>query len=396
MAARNANFSDEPSFSSDQHRNRRSKETPRSIEFRRKKNKETMQNIKNELDIKLFKTLGGIEQFSKTINFSAQSRSVQVPITTRGIGLLTNQTIIRTSQVLPAVTPPIPALYRTALAQCEAKISIANASQNQLSVRETAPPTRLPIELQNAIVARPRQLSSVAAVINQIGNVTVNETCFSPRLTTKTHFNLTLSNLRAYVESMSVLNTPLVERQRGYQLNSIPSAVWDCDLALDPDGHPIPGQPNPLTLRIMNPDYVIQAGYAMADLIQDFRDVDVYFERLGRKMMRSIDNVEFVDSGYPSQLVSTIARRQNAISLSSRYDNNGTVVLRSAEGDADEWYNQRCLATQDNLMGIIGLIGEVDLEMPGQLMAAQDSFRTPYGAVQAFDQSWLTTVESML
>lgn len=396
MAARNAKMSDEPSSSSEQHQFRKSKETPRSTEYRRKKNTQTMQNIQNELDIKLFKNLGGIDQFSKTINFSAQSRSVHVPISTRGVGLLVNQTILRTSQVLPAVTPPIPALYRTALAQCEAKISIANTAQNKLAVREAAPPTRLAIELQNTIVARPRQLSSVAAVINQIGNVTVNETSFSPRLTTKQHFNLTLSNLRAYVERMSVMNTPLVERQRGYQLNSIPSAVWDFDPLLDDQGNQVPGQLDPLTLRIINPNQIIHANYDMADLVQDFREVDVYFERLGRKMMRSIDNVEFVDSGYPSQLVSTVARRQGAISLQSQFDNNGALVLRSAGGDADEWYTQRCLANQDNLMGIIGLMGEVELELPAQIMAAQDSFRSPYGAVQAFDQSWLTTVESML
>lgn len=344
-----------------------------------------MSNIKKELDIKLFKNLGGIDQFSKSINFTSQNRSVHVPVSTRGIGLLVNQTILRTSQVLPSVEPPIPALYRTSLAQFEAKLTVANASQHQMAYREANVPTRLATDLLNAIVSRPRQLSSVAAVINQVGNVTVNETTFYPRMSTEPHFNNILSTLRNYVVRMSDLATPLVERQTGFTYNSIPGAIWD----YDPDQLD-PNVPDPATLSLRNPDAVIPNGYDIMNLLDDFRQIDVYFERLGRKMIKSIDDVEFSDRGGASQLVSTVIRTMHPVRL------RGHGESAPAEGDADEWYTQRCLTTQDCLMGIIGLLGEVRVEVPAGFIPPYASFRTPYGAAQAFDQSWMTTVESML
>lgn len=392
------------------------RESRRSQDHRRFIGKAVTAERKKELDVKLFADHGGLEGFSNTLKLTPQNRSIILPVSTRGIGFVLNETCLQIALVQPTLQIPIPELYRTALAIAEAKISLSNDEQTEFSLAEPIPRTRMPVDMLNVVKSFPRHLNTITSIINTFGNVTVTENTFSPRFGENRFTSLRLSNLRQYVEAMSDPATPLHDRQVAAALNSIPSAVFEIasvpavvlvngvhvpayvrgDQAYPVDNHNPQGLiEDPATLRLVNPDYIIVEDYNITDLVRDFNVVKAFLARLEKKGAKYIGTVQFVPTGLASILVSSTMPQLHNMHLAS-CRRNEQVEYRHIIGDHSEWYSIRSLPTSTFLMGIIAVSGEVHHTQPANVIAPQQCVRSQYTGTQVMDLSWSQTIASML
>lgn len=361
----------------------RNKETERSMNFRRRQGQKFMQQHAKFLDDELFADFKDTDDYCNTISFKTQPRSVEVPIAVRGVGIMVNESILTVKTIVPNVDPPVPALYRTALAHVEQALVQANSTQPEPSMELTMPKIRLPVDDQAAINSNPRHFTAVVASVNQIGNFNLNDTQFYPRLTTSSHRNVVLSNLRDYVERMANLETPDAERAEGYALNSIPTAVWQYNL--DPNG-----EVNVQTLRIANADQIIPNNYDLGQLLNDFAQVNSYFERICRKVKRFVSTIKRPQQGNQSQLVSTRTCRgsQSTIRLNSQLV-NGLITLNHFEGRADEWHVPRHIPQSSCVLGALSLFGESDDQ-------DNETIRSTKISTIVFDHNWHNIITAVL
>lgn len=260
-----------------------------------------------------------------------------LPISTRGIGFaisITNKLLVQSFPKIPA--PNVHCLYRISLMQLHLKMYLA--SHQQIIKRNShAHRPNVTSDAKNSLMSHPANLSILCSVINQIGNIVNDGNEYYPTFldcTSPAHIHI--ENLRDYVVRMSDPATARQIRNRGYNFNPIPGAMWN-NL-----------QPNGEDWILINPDDIMPPNYGKHQIDCDLIEISGILTSFSRKMPKLAGMINFNGKGHPGQLVSS--------RLAEMSINNDQKLL----GDIREFHSREKLELKVFASGILGMFGEVD------------------------------------
>lgn len=242
--------------------------------------------------------------------------AIEIPVTTRGVGFLTNECYSRAIQHVPRSADVCDkfALYRVSLAQHQLQLDrsqqhhlLPDPSFHEVPIQDVSLEPSLAQEIQGMDT----NFGLVADLINATGPVDINQRQYVP-FVPKTEVNteqtialastptkrrkasgtrlvpdpyaVTFNNVRATVVALASATTPEAERAYFRRNNSIPGALFRDDNILE------------------NPDEIVPPGYARTHLKRDLRKAEAFFGLLGSKLSFMVGKCTFSGLGNPSQV----------------------------------------------------------------------------------------------
>lgn len=220
----------------------------RDDEFKKKQGAQTQEKFKTTVKKTLVTGLPTMEQLLLKIEENNAHVTVNMPITTRGIGLSLVYMYYTTATVKDLILPDIYAIYRVGLALVESKL--------QLARREYTLPQRTPELVYNynqeaALSAVLREITvfpePIKRIINALGVIRYEGVLYLPFLMRNSYTrtdqfiprpeNIVLSNLRQTVVALGDAATPIAYRRAFFENNSIPGAVVVNNVLINRDGN---------------------------------------------------------------------------------------------------------------------------------------------------------------
>lgn len=357
---------------------------------RRIQGKKFMNKQGTRIDAKTFKAHGGVDKFKTALDFKTQAKAQALPITTRGLGFMLQETSRRINIVAPNIDIPVAPLYRSALAQVHGKMVIANEHQHHLSTPTVYAREYGEYSFLETLKSQPRHLNVIANYINSIGNFKCGEIEYYVRYYTDPNLCPRIDKLYENLNGLVEVNAAnLAARTTASQLNSIPTACF----VLNPvaEGQ----QPNIETVHLQSIERIIPQAYTVAQLRTDLEEVSGFLERLGRKHENYIGSVNLNETGSCAQLVTTEVPAARRMRINNQVLNN-VMRFREVTNDSHDWYTTRIIPTNDFHTGIMLLCGEAPAPNDELLIHEDLSLRTRTTAIQVATQSWRDTFAACL
>ncbi|CAH0390883.1 unnamed protein product [Bemisia tabaci] len=234
--------------------------------FRAKKNEAFLNKKMKQLDKSLYFT-PDVDKIFNSLQISTVSKATELPVTSRGIGLLTLESFKKAQYLkMPPMNVTIFSVYRASLAQFGAKVIMCRRFKS--TPLHSRPQMDLTFEEQNLslILGQQQNFSCIATAINQLGTVQVGDIKYVvempanalPMLVDNRQcrpaianvdgrpqpvcnpqgdieragfgpnpYLVTLSNLRATVVLLADPATPQASRQYFYENNPLPGSTWN-------------------------------------------------------------------------------------------------------------------------------------------------------------------------
>lgn len=192
----------------------------------------------------------------------------------------------------------------------------------------------LPVEVRDLVIANTHQLSTVARLVNSIGNFTIADTDYNSWLyqdNGSPFLGIRLPNLRDIVELLSDRPLPS-RRERFHTANPIPGAEWD-------------------EHRLLNPDDIMPLEYGVAQMRADLLALKDLLSHIRRKHPDLVASVNLDGKGSPATLVSC------EVQLRGMHDADSEPDL----GEQLFWTGEH-LPPATFWIGVITLTGEVPVQ----------------------------------
>lgn len=284
--------------------------------FRLEKSKETMAEIHRAAMERTSVSLDALLKTLSDMQIIAQKQEVVVPITTRGVGFLSNESFEEAKLQCPKAARDcdVHSVYRVSMSQLQHQCDISDVNRDLadpiVEQLDTQNP-RMPPEFHHQVASCPQNFSLVSELINSVGQFEHAQTKFRPEIaesgpvsvpleTPKRRrpvgvlvpdpFTVTFKNLRSTVEALSDPHVPVDARRYFIQNNPIPGARFADDL-------------------LLNADDIIPAHYGVDGLARDQRRLRAMIERLSPKCSHLVGKCNFAGKGSPAQLV-TVYKEQ--------------------------------------------------------------------------------------
>lgn len=342
----------------------------RAQNFRKKENADVMTAVRKDLDSKLFAEYDTLNQALQTLNISEQKQVINLPISTRGIGIITSRLAHRIHLQLPNLDIPINEWYRVSLAQFSLKLLNAQDA-NMLPLHRPRMPTfDMDLEIRTIVSTIHVNLAPLSNVINSVGNFILNDVNYTPTISNIESFAPTMSTLRGYLDAATI-NANLV-----YSTYScLPGATWEQRM----------GQPH-----LVNPDDILPRGYNRANLREDIEEVKAFYANVTRKLPKFGGSINYSPDGTSSQLVS-VNPATDRVTCSYADEDVYTIY-----GEEDSFYTPVPLTPLNYTLGMASLYGETIIQMPANNMQAQYSIRSPYSAVRKYAMCWSDVMSAIV
>lgn len=342
----------------------------RAQNFRKKENAEVMTSIKKDLDSKLFAEYDTLNQALQSLNISEQKQVINLPITTRGIGIITSRLAHRIHLQLPNVDIPINEWYRVSLAQASLKLINAQDANVLPLHRPKLPSMDMDLESRTIISTIHVNLAPLSNIINSIGNFSFNDVSYTPVISDVQAFSPTISTLRAFLDEATI-NANLI-----YSTYScLPGAIWENRMG---------------AVRLTNADDIFPRNYNRAAMREDIEEVKAFYANVTRKLQKFGGSISYGPDGLPSQLVS-VQPTTDRVSCTYAEEDIFTIF-----GEEDSFYTPVPLSPLNYTLGMASLFGETIIQVPANTLQAQYSIRSPYSAVRKYAMCWSDVMSAIV
>lgn len=280
--------------------------------FRLNKSKESQARIHKEAFDDTNISLDSLLLALNDLHLGTAKQVAEVPVTTRGVGFLTNDAHERAVAQVPraAQVCDVNTLYRVSLAQLQLQL---NQSQEHHIIPD---PSMLEIPHQDLsldpslcqeVRGMDQNFAVTADLINAAGVVEVHQQQFTPFIPAledeeEMEVNMTPSKKRKSVQKIVVPDPYTVTFNN---LRDTVTALSDAATPVDirmyfMNNNPIPGARFNDQGLLLNPNEVMPLGYQRFHLKRDLRAAEAFFGILGSKMNTMLGKCSFSGRGTPS------------------------------------------------------------------------------------------------
>lgn len=329
--------------------------------------------------------------FLTSLKIQQSKQVAQVPISTRGVGLISQATHDVARGQIPDINNvcTVNQLYRTNLGHLSVQLHESDELGGIIDI-ENKPfeDNFIADEIRSVAKSNVKTFAASALLTDSLGQFTHLNTHYKPFIpvneyidldvpTTPEHsqkrqavserilkpnpYTVTIKNLRKTVEALTQAATPVQYREYFRALNPLPGAIWSDDSI------------------IMNPDQIIPSNYSRLDFRDDCLAVQKLVGKLGSKMSSLLGEVSLDGKGSASQLCS----------MNTTLFIDGTR-LRERQS-ITRFRSSRPLEDQDMLCGMLHLLGEYPAPCPPVY-----SIRDPSVADNYMDTDWPTVIDVCL
>jgi len=314
----------------------------------------------------------------------AQKQEVVVPITTRGVGFLVNESYQEAVSACPKAcgTCSDVAAYRVCLAQQQVQLvkSDREASLNDPYVErlQHVECNTISTTILEQASSTPQSFRLTADFVNSIGKFEHQGTSYRPIVMSPyiggvsersgdsdlvpDPYAVTFKNLRATVVALADEQTPVEARRHFIANNPLLGATWNGD-------------------KLLNLNHIIPADYGVAELARDQRAFRAFLSTIGGKCPHLVGECVFNGRGNAAQLVSVY---QDRIKL------DGVRLVPPKDTVRFRCFRQ--LEPGFLVRGAIGLFGEYPIDTVSEFY----SMRNPIVCEQYIDVCWSMLVARAL
>lgn len=370
----------------------------RRDDFREKKGKETMDNLKKELDKELFFgfTMDSKAFEGQKIGVSPQAKIL--PISTRSVGLTTQAMFVKVNQTMRNIPQcSVYEAYRVSLAQMEYKV--IESGRNQLMNVNTNyndyQALHMALEYREALLGCPINFNVIASAINAVGSFEYNQIqyyCKIPNRAVPDPLTVSFSNLKRTVSMMSLESTPIATRKYFYENNPLPGAKWK-GVAPPRRGRRDEFEINPI---LTNPQDFWPVDYGIEDFNDDLQRFNGLLSWTSRKSLKYV-NVEskivYSGSGSPTCFVSNycegLRNSDPLLNADGSIDWQNTAM---PVGRMSEFWTPDRLDDMTMYIGMLQLLGEI----PGKSKERFSYVRSVENCVMRADRAWTAMFINMM